>query len=70
MMQAAALEAVRRGARGVHVVWNGRVLEAIAVHRHGSSDYLETRHLDGSIGPTQTLEHFVALERTYESTDL
>ena len=68
-MDLEALEAVRRHARGVHVKWRGYVLEALDVHEYGSRTFVSTRHLDGSIGPTQDHVFFEALERDYEDAD-
>lgn len=66
-MQAEALEAVRRGADGVHLAWRGRVLLALELVPVGARLFIRTEHLDGSDGPMVPEREARALERDYET---
>ena len=69
-MDAGAVEAVRRGRRGVHVVYadgrSERVYEAVRLVVEAGVECVRLRHLNGELGPLVPARQLRALERSYE----
>ena len=66
MIQPDALDAIRRGLPGVHIVTHGQPLEALAVNGDGT---IRTRYFCDDAGPDVPAAETHALERTYPRDD-
>lgn len=66
-----ALDAIRKGRRGVHVIApDGTVAEAFALIDYGKGEYLvTTRYLNGDPGPLYLASRLRVLARTYEQEE-
>lgn len=71
MISADALEAIKAGVRGVHVVFCGsQPYEATGVFQCGGEPWVTTQHLDGSEGPRfRAAGEAIALWRLYEQAE-
>jgi hypothetical protein len=67
-VQDEALEAIRAGVQGVHVVVSDatRVYTTTRVYGDESGTFVHLWHLDGSPGGMLNVDDLRALERTYE----
>jgi len=63
MIQPDALDAIKRGVAGVHIVAGGHPLHAIGVNPDGT---IRTRYFNGEAGPDVDPAETHALIRTYD----